>query len=574
MKTRIPVLFLAALLCTILLSNPARAADDAKADKLFETAYSAYKMERWDDAATKFYDFMAAAPYDPRNDRAQYYVGRCFMHRKYLNKAIKELTYLIEDFPKSRYTQLGLHYRAECYLKTRQQDEAIEDMEKVIARDVEHRWRWSKEPMQKQLNSNHRHDVFWLAKHYLKNKQHEAAIAAYRRLPHQMEAFRHVVNVYYGQGQFDRIKQLIDALGEKHKHAAFKHMIEFYAKKKAYNQLKEIFAKLLQTKNPDRKTDDLVWTTANNFRHFGRDKWEEAMGMVSRHYARMARRADYELARHNWKSMAYQDRLELFVIKYRKGNDVDDVLRWKGITLERHGRAEEARKDYRRMGDVGQGHWYAAEAYHGRYAKEKDPEGAIEEYTKLRKAFYSQQWSAMAQWRIAELYRQMKEVDKAVEAYRHIAKRWPALKIKRDKRNREHWYRKLRYNMGKHEIFFAPAALLALGDTLREAERFQDSEMEYRVLVRKYPKTEEASVGAYRTGLCYEGRQDGETAVKIYKSVLRRYPKTTAASDAHTRLETKYGIPDTEVSDEVDFFTETEDATKDYLEDPSKVHRD
>lgn len=128
--------------------------------------------------------------------------------------------------------------------------------------------------------------------------------------------------------------------------------------------------------------------------------------------------------------------------------------------------------------------------------------------------------------------------------------------------------------MGKHEIFFAPAALLKAGDTLREAGRFRDAAMEYRNLVRKYPKTEEASTGAYRTGLCYEGMNNRDTAIKVFKSVLKRYPKSRAASDAHTRLETKYDIPDTVVSDAVDFFEKTEDTEEDYLEDPSKLHKE
>ena len=40
------------------------------------------------------------------------------------------------------------------------------------------------------------------------------------------------------------------------------------------------------------------------------------------------------------------------------------------------------------------------------------------------------------------------------------------------------------------------------------------------------------------------------------KSVLRRYPKSSAASEAHTRLETKYGVADTEIADDLglDFF--------------------
>lgn len=549
------------LLCLIAsLRIVAAAEDDAKADRLFETAYSAYKMERWKDAAKKFYDFMASAPMDPRNAEAQYYVGRAYMHTNYLNKAIGEFTYLIKDFPKSQYAELGLHYRARCYLKTRKSKKAIKDMEKVVNRPVEHKWRWSKDAVQKQLNANHRKDVFWLAKHYMKKDEPRKAIATYQKLPNQMEAFRHVVNVYYKLGKFDKIKQVIDGLKEKHKHAAFKYMIEFYAKKKAYNHLKEIFAKLMRDKDPDKKTDELVWHTANSFEEFGENKWEMAMQMVSRHYDRLARKADYELAEYNYENMAYQDKLELFVIKYREGKDVNQVLRWKGITLEKHGKAEQARKEYRRIGNTAEGHWYVAESYHGEYARKKNREAAIKEYIKIRKRFYSQKWSAMAQWRVATLFRDMDEVDKAVKAYRHIAERWPKLKGQAK-----------RINKGK--VFFAPAALLGLADTLREAGRYKDAIMEYRILVQNYPKTREASRGAYRTGLCFEGLTKGETAVKVYKSVLRRYPKTAAASDAHTRLEAKYGIPDTEVSDSVDFFAEEEGSKKDYLDDPTKLKR-
>ncbi|MFP4028693.1 MAG: tetratricopeptide repeat protein [Candidatus Brocadiia bacterium] len=560
---------LAVMLLGVVVVVPVRAAaEDKRADKLYETAKSAYEMERWEDACNKFYEFMAAAPYDPRNAEAQYLVGRAFMHRNYLNKAITEFGYLVKDFPKSHYATLGLHYRSKCYLKTRQQDKAIADKEKVIERSVEHRWRHQrKNPLKKQVGTSHRHDVFWLAKHYIQEKEYDKAISAYQHLPHELEAFRHVVDVYYRQGRFDKIKELIDGLAEKHHHAAFQHLIEFYAKKKAYNQLKDIFVKLLQTKNPDRKTDDLVRRTAENFRHFGMDKWESAMRLVSQHYARQARYADRRLCQHNWKDMNYQDKMELFVIKYKKGQWVDWVLRHKGITLERHGKPEEARNDYRRIGQTAMGHWYVAESYHGRYAKKKDYKAAIKEYEKLRKAFYSQHWSARAQWRIAHLYRtKIKDVDKAAEAFRHIAKRWPSLKTSAHKRH-HHIHVKLpeaRPYCHKHwKLYVAPAARLALGDTLREADRFDDAIMEYKTLVIRYRKTKSASRGAYRTALCYEGLKDPDTAIKVLKSVLRRYPKTAAASDAHTRLEERYKIPDTEVSDEIDFFREAE---KDYLE--------
>jgi len=557
-------LALASVAAWAALTTPARAADSDRADKLFETAKSAYDLERWEDAAKKFYDFMAAAPYDPRNDEAQFCVGRCMMHRGYLNKAIEEFTFLIEDFPESKWAILGYHERARCYLRTRRLDKAIADMEEVT-KHIPKIYHGTEDAMLRSLYENHRADVYWLAQHYLKNKQYELAVAVYQRLPYQMEAFRRVVDVYYGLKQFGKIRELIDTLSGQNRHQGFKFLIEFYGKSKAFNQLKDIFSKLLQEKEADNKTDDLVWTTAASFGNFGREHWEWAMGQVSNHYPRLARRADFELALRKWRDPNYQDQLELFVIKYRNGHDVNSVLRWMGYVLETQGKPEEARKTYRRMDDPGVGHWYAAQTYDGPQARKKDIDGAIEEYVKLRKAYYSAEWSAFAQWHVAELYRRQKKVDEAVEAYRHIAKRFAGVKYK-NKYFGWHYYA---INAGTRE--FGPDAQLAIGDVLREAGRYDDAIMEYRILISKYRKSEQASQGAYRTGLCYEAKDDPDTAIKVFKSVLRRYPKTAAASDAHTRLETKYDIPDVEVTDAVDIFEDIDAGGKNFFEDPSKM---
>jgi len=559
----------AALLC--LTATAADAADAAQADKLFETAMSAYKLERYEDAGKKFYDFMSAAPRDPRNDQAQYYAARSFMHRNYLQRALEEFGYLIEDFPDSAFATLGLHDRAQCHLKTRSRDKAIADLERTIARPVEI-YEHGKDPMKRLLYENHRQDVFWLAKQYLESKQHDKAIAAYGRLPKPLEAFRYVVDVHYSLRRYERIKELIDGLRAENRHHGFKHLIEFYGRKKALNQLKSIFEKLQQEPNPTRATDDLIWTTADSFVHSGREQWDWAMRHISQHYARLARRADYELARHHWQEPAYLDELELFVIKFRTGGDVDNVLRWKGIVLERLDRGEEARKTYRRMGDAGLGHWYAAETFHGGYARKKDFAAAAAEYAELRKAFYSMEWAAMAQWRVVAMHQTLKDVDKTVEALRHIAERFSTLTIAEGR------YSKLQKRfLGVAKRRHGPAAQLAAGDALRAAKRFDDAEMEYRIAVRKYPKTGEAAAAAYRVALCCEGREDPETAIKVLKSVLRRYPKTPAASDAHTRLETRYNIADTDVSDEIDVFAEIDEEQqkkkKNYLEDPTKLEK-
>jgi TolA-binding protein len=555
----------------LTLCAPARAEqDDRKADALFETAMATFKLGRHEDAGTKFYDFMASFPHDPRNAEAQYYVARSYHHRNYLNKAIEEYGFAIDDFPNSPYAALALHDRSECRLAARQQEQAIADKEKVIRTPVQI-YHGDQNALLRQLYENHRADVYWLAKYYLDNKRYDEAVAAYQRLPYPMEAFRRVVDVYYDLQNYDKIRELIDGLTEQNRHEGFKYLIEFYAVRKAHNQLKGIFEKLLAEKSPDEATDDLVWTTGSNFQHLGWDQWDWAMKRISDHYPRLTRRADFELAKRHWQEGGYLDDLELFVLKHRNGADVDTVLRWKGITLERTGKADEARAAYRRISNSAVGHWFVAESWHGAYAQKKDCDAAINEYLEIRKAFYSIEWAAMAQWRVAELHRQLKHVDQAVDAYRQIVKRFGTL-------TQEQTFYGNHPNTGYVSIGvprrdYGPEAQLALADVLREAARYEHAILEYRTLVQKWSKTDQASVGAYRTGLCYEGLQDGETAVKVFKSVLRLYAKTSAASEAHTRLEQKYGVPDTEVTDDLDFFSTEAEKRKNYLENPDKMKR-
>lgn len=567
-RQRVPIVTRARLALLVgALAATAHAADQ-RPDAIFETALATFNLQRYEDACNLFYDFMAAAPNDPRNDQAQYYVGRSNMHRRFFNKAVEEFGYLIEDFPRSEYARLGLSYRAQCRLETRQEAAAAEDYEALIVHDVVP-YVGEENAMLRMLYENHRNAVFWLAKYRLGRQEHEKAIAAYRRLPHPIEAFRYVVEVYYGLGQFDRIRELIEHLQQEHRHEGFKLLIEFYARGKAFNQLREIFDMLLRESAPDQKTDDLVWTTADGFRNFGQEHWEWAMRHVSEHYPRLARRADYHLITHHRGNAAFLDTMELFAIKYRDGRDVNAVLRWKGVLLEGQGRAEDARQDYRRMGDAGLGHWFAAESYHGHHARARDVEAAVLEYENLRRAFYSQEWSALAQWRIADLLTEAGDVDKAADAWRQVVARFGSIAIEKL------WHGNIDHQLGVYveKREYGPDAQLRLGDVLRAAGRHEDAVLEYRAAVTRWPKSDQAAWAAFRTALCYEGLNDPDTVIRVIQSVLRRYPQTRAAGDAHTLLESKYKIADVQIADTVDFFEVDGGVGKDYLEDPAKMRR-
>ena len=175
----------------------------------------------------------------------------------------------------------------------------------------------------------------------------------------------------------------------------------------------------------------------------------------------------------------------------------------------------------------------------------------------------------MAQWRIAEIYRTLNKEDEAVDAFRQVIKRFGNVVMK------DQYYGYDHYDRWKaQDREYGPEAQLAIGDVLMNAKRFDDAIMEFRILMSKYGKTIPASVGANHTALCYEGKEDGETAVNVLKSVLRRYGKTAAASEAHTRLESKYKIADTEVSDSTDFFGDIDvegPDGKNFIEDPTKM---
>jgi len=443
------------------------------------------------------------------------------------------------------------------------ENKGIADKERLIAIKVKI-YHGDEDAMLRQLYENHRQSVFWLAEHYKQANQPEKEIAAYQKLPYQMEAFRRVVDVYYRLGQYDTIRELIDGLQAENRHEGFKFLIEFYGQRKAINQLKNIFSMLLQEKDPTNHTDDLVWTTVWSFDKVGQEHWEWAMRRVSLYYPRLSQRADYELAKRFWQSNAFFDELELFVIKYRQGADVNQVLRWKGIMLERRGLPDDARTEYQRITDAGLAHWFICGSYHGPHAREKDYEGAYKEYEKMRVAFHSQELSALAQWTLGELYHSNKKFEQAVEAFRHAATRFADVSVEKWRYGniREHNYR---IWIEKRE--YGPDAQLRLSDILREIKEYEDAILEYRVVISKWPRSEQASWAGYRTGLCYEGLLDDETAIRVYKSVLRRYPKSRAAGDAHTRLEVRYDIPDLEVADTVDFFDTVDERGKDRVDE-------
>lgn len=560
-----PAVVIVVFLALSILS-PLFAEEDA--DRLFDKAMSSYKMERWEEASTRFYDFMAAAPDDPRNDRAQFYAARAYHKRKYLNKAIEEYEYMLEDFPRSTYAHLARYYLGRALIGSREKEEGHQQVFQYV-KNYRPKWkhRHSDEEVKKELHDTHRRGVMDVADYFLERDEHEKAIAAYMRLPRELEAFRRVVNVRYDLGQYDRILEMIEGLEDRNQHEAFKYMMEFYGEKNAYRRLRDVFRELLGKDNPDDKTDELVWHAQKMMDKFGDERREEALDMISDHYPRLARRAEYELAKRNRNNHGYLDKLELFVIRYRdegrrnirvrnqyRLNDVDRVLRWRGLLHERAGEADEARNEYGRMSNAGQGHWFTAETYHNKHADEKDREAAIEEYDALRRAFYSEYWSAMAQWRMAELLKAMEKYDEAAEAYRQFHERWPDLRIRHSGENRDRELSgMLHYNMNRKNLVFAPEALLACGDMLRDAGRYDDAIMEYRSLVENYPKSDQAPWGIYRTALCFEQKDDSERAVEVFKSLLRQYGKSRAAADASERLQQKYDIADPYVEDAMDF---------------------
>ncbi|MEZ0265940.1 MAG: tol-pal system YbgF family protein, partial [Phycisphaerae bacterium] len=85
----------------LVLALPAlaqEAAPEAVFDKL---AGHIAKDAPSQDLVDRVYEFMERYPKDPRSDRLQFWVGVTQQRRKFHNEAIKELGFVVSDFPKS-----------------------------------------------------------------------------------------------------------------------------------------------------------------------------------------------------------------------------------------------------------------------------------------------------------------------------------------------------------------------------------------------------------------------------------------------------------------------------------------
>ncbi|MDR1314643.1 MAG: tol-pal system protein YbgF [Deltaproteobacteria bacterium] len=84
----------------------------------------------------------------------------------------------------------------------------------------------------------------------------------------------------------------------------------------------------------------------------------------------------------------------------------------------------------------------------------------------------------------------------------------------------------------------AAAAQYYIGECLYFQNQYEDSILEYQVLVSGYPKNNLVSAALLKQGLAFQATGDTASARILYQKVVREYPKSYSAGVARERLKT------------------------------------
>ena len=148
------------------------------------------------------------------------------------------------------------------------------------------------------------------------------------------------------------------------------------------------------------------------------------------------------------------------------------------------------------------------------------------ELTEIVKRFYSNGVCCDALFRRAELQAtRMNKVEKAIETLRELVDRFP------------------------QEGDWPPRALMRIGRLLRDQKKQDEAILAYEQVILKYDKSGAMRQAWLEIAASYEEKSEPQRAIEVYRTVLRKFPRTGEASRAHTILETRYKIADTDVSD-------------------------
>lgn len=544
----------------LVLCGPARA---ESADAMFARGIKLAEKGHYKEAAQAMVNFQEQYPGDDRVARAQYLVGFYHHKRNYLNTALKEYNYVLKDFPRTTYAAHAHHRIADIRIHMEQYEKAAEILDALaekfkgtfqafhaLRRLGDLYLRMSNEQMavatfqrlvdynvlqlmenrppgeKKQIDEDIHRGVMFLANRAIRNEDYAAARKAYQRLPDMWEKVRLMIDLLYRQEKFGEIHDLVNQMEDRNYWQAQGILLEYYLKRGSAHGLKTLVRDLTEEHQKNEKLTGLLSQLKTGMEEFSdRDK-RSIYELVATRYRPLRREFEYlvcDLVREE-----DADVLRRFIITYENGEDVEQVKRWRGIYFELQGERRRAAEQYREMKDEARGHLYAAETYHGEYARKGgnlDRDRAIGEYKEIRRRFYDTETTCIAYWRTAQIQAEMGQKTEAIATLEELEQRF----------------------MGQPD--WQVKARMQIADWHRDWGRYEEAIRAYRQVDRRYPDTQQQRLAVYRIGLCHEQLKEKDKAIQAFLECIRRFDKTKIQSRAHTRLEVKYEIPDLMIRD-------------------------
>lgn len=470
------------------------------------------------DVVDRLYDFMAKFPKDPRSDQVQLWVALTQQKRKFHNEAIKEFGFVLSDFPSSPLALLALRGQADSFLAIEQPAKAAEDYARILA------LRQPDPAADPAGVAAWRDAALFTADQHIRKKELDAAVRLLLRLPDRTEAITRVVQLHIAHDRHEEALNLIRRLPKEEKPLAYRLTLAAYAGRPGTANLYNLLNEVLSTEPANSATDALVQQIAAAIGAKGDSEKDKVLNYVADKYARLRRSSHYALCELH---KTDPQRLLTFIGDYRTGTDVEKVKVMLGELHESRGDDARARETYWLLDDKPSAHFLVAATYYGKLAKKKNLPAGQKELSEIVKRFYSPATSAQALLERAELEAgPMAEANTAIKTLRELLDRFP-----RDQRS------------GIRGAF-------RLGELLRAQKKQDDAIAVYERVMRDFADSTTIVRRAFlEIAGCHEEKNDAQRAVAVYRLVIRKYPHTPEASRAHTVLEQKYNVPDTDVSD-------------------------
>ncbi len=472
------------------------------------------------DVVETLYQFMEKYPRDPRGDQVQLWVGQVQQKRKFHNEAIKELGYVIRDFPSSPLVTRAYRLQAASYAAIDHHKEEADCFSAIIDRKPRD---FKADP---EASALFREASIWLADQAMQRKPPgvEIAVALLTQLPEQREAVTRIVEVYASVEQFDNALKAIERLPDSDRLLGYQLLTRLYSARPGVTNLFNVLGRLLDKEKPSDSIDPLVQNLVAAIGGKGSEDHHKALSRVIERYPRLKRWAEYEICKLDRASDVAV--LVRFVGDYRTGGDVEQCKQWIGVYYESAGDPVKARVAYWTLNDNVNAHFLVAETYYGPHARKVDLEGGVKELTEIVKRFYSNGVCCDALTRRAELQAdRLKTVDTALATYRELIDRFP------------------------EEGDWPARSLMRIGQLLRSQKKPDDAIHAYEKLIVVYDKSPHLRQAWLELAACYEEKHQPDRAIETFRTMLKKFPRTPEGSQAHTILETRYKVADTEVSD-------------------------